>query len=226
VNAWPGSSVTDRPGSTVPSGSRVPGLRPSAWWYLSAVVVLVVGAATGVAVVRRAVDDIDRFGRDVTRYPVNERGTVTFDATGTYTLYFEGPASLIGPIDPDALDDQLDIRFEEMATGEPVTLEQGDQDIAGHAPIERIAIKTFSIDRPGDYLLEVRTSDFPSEIAFVSVGQDPKWSLVSNFIVGVWLIGAGAVCAAATAIGVGVSRGRSKRARDRFYAAYRSGWPA
>jgi hypothetical protein len=218
VVAWPGSV------SPSEAGGR---LRPSAWWYLAAVAVLVVGAVAGVLVIRNAIDDVDRRGRDVTRYPVNEQGTVTFDATGTYTLYFEGPAALIAAADPESLVSKLDIRFVEAATGEAVVLEPiSDGDIAGHGPVERIAIMDVAIERPGDYLIEVRTSDFPPDISFVSVGRDPFRSLGRDLAIGLWLIGAAAASAVATAVGVGVSRGRSKRSRSRSYNGFGPAWPS
>ena len=213
MNAWPASPPLGHAGSAGSPDTAAPAVRPKAWWYLLALPVLVVGIVAGVLVIRRTIDDVRRTAnREVTRYPVNQAGTVTFDSLGEFTLYFEGPASLVDASDVHALVDKLDIRFEDAVTGEAVPLRHNNGfDVSGQGARQRVAIHTFTIDRTGDYVLEVRTSAFPSELTFVSVGRDPFESLLIGVAVGSWILLATVVAAVFALVGVGVTRGRSKR---------------
>ena len=86
-----------------------------------------------------------------------------------------------------------------------------DPDTMSNGEMDRVAISSFTVDRPGDYLLEARTSEFPSEVASVSVGRSSIRRVVLTFLVGVWLMVEAVVFGGATAIAVGGLRGRSKR---------------
>jgi hypothetical protein len=221
------SAPTGRPGPADPTGLHPSGVRPTAWWYLLPLVVLIVGVAAGVTLIRRGIDGAERTARrEFTRYPVNEQGTVSFDAEGSFTMYFEGPSALVGTDDVDTLVAKLDISFVDAATGESVPLERYDSyDSTSGGAIEQVPIKTFHIDRPGDYLLEVRTTDFPPEASSVSVGPSPYRPIVFGFVIGSWLIVAGFVGAATAIIGVSSQRGRSKRSTHWPEHAAPGGWP-
>jgi hypothetical protein len=187
------------------------------WWYLTALAVLVAGVVGGVLLIRNGIDDAERTARrEFTTYPVNERGTVSFDAEGSFTMYFEGPAALVASEDVDNLVAKLEIDFVEVATGETVPLEPYETyDSSSNGGIERVPIKTFRIDRPGDYLLEVRTNEFPAEASSVSVGPSPYRPLVLGLVMGCWLIAAGLVGAVTAIVAVSSQRGRSKRTAAR-----------
>jgi hypothetical protein len=173
----------------------------------------VAGVVAGVILIANGVDDAERTARrEYTRYPVNESGTVSFDSAGSFTMYFEGPSALVATGDVDSLVAKLDIRFVEVATGETVPLAPYDQyEVSSPGAIEQVPIKTFRIDRPGDYLLEVRTDEFPPEMSFVSVGPSPYRPLLLGLFVGFWFILAGLVAAVTAAVAVSSLRGRSKR---------------
>jgi len=227
VSAWPVSSPLGRAGPAERPG-QVAGVRPVAWWYLTALIVLVVGLVGGVVLIRNGVDDAERTARrEFTTYPVNERGTVSFDAEGSFTMYFEGPAALVASEDVDNLVAKLEISFVEVATGETVPLEPYEAyDSSSNGGIERVPIKTFRIDRPGDYLLEVRTTEFPAEASSVSVGPSPYRPLVLGLIMGSWLIAAALVGAVTAIVAVSSQRGRAKRAAARpGFGAFPGAWP-
>jgi len=199
-----------------------------AWWYLIALVVLVVGVVGGVALIRKGVEEAERTARrEFTTYPVNERGTVSFDAEGSFTMYFEGPAALVASEDVDNLVSKLDIRFVEMSTGETVPLAPYETyDSSSNGGIERVPIKTFRIDRPGDYLLEVRTTEFPAEASSVSVGPSPYRPLLLGLLLGCWLILAGLVGTVTAIVAVSSQRGRAKRAAARLgFGPTPGAWP-
>lgn len=225
MNDWPASPALGHAGSAGPPGGAAPAVRPSGWWYLLALPVLVVGVGAGVLVMRGTIDDVRHSVRsEVTRYPVNQAGTVTFDSVGDFTLYFEGPTSLIDGYSAHTLLDKLDIRFEDAVTGEAVALRHDDGlGASGQGAMERVAIHNFTIERTGDYVLEVRTTAFPSELTFVSVGRDPLGTLLLGLAIGAWLLVAASVAAAFTLVGVGVMRGRSKRLLATQGAV--PGWP-
>lgn len=198
-----------------------------AWWYLTALVVLVAGVVGGVALIRNGVDAERTARREFTTYPVNERGTVSFDAEGSFTMYFQGPAALVASDDVDNLVAKLDISFVEVATGETVPLAPYETyDSSSNSGIEQVPIKTFRIDRPGDYLLEVRTTEFPAEASSVSVGPSPYRPLLLGLVMGCWFIAAGMVAAVTATIVVSSQRGRSKRAASRLGSGPLPGaWP-
>jgi hypothetical protein len=140
-------------------------------------------------------------------------------------MYFEGPAALVASDDVDNLVSKLEISFVEVATGETVPLEPYESyDSSSNSGIERVPIKTFHIDRPGDYLLEVRTTEFPAEASSVSVGPSPYRPLVLGLLMGCWLIAAGFVGAVTAIIAVSSMRGRSKRAAARPGFGAEPGW--
>jgi hypothetical protein len=228
VSAWPASPPFGRSGPADRPDLHVVAVQPAAWWYLTALVALVVGVVGGVALVRNGVDDAKRTARqEFTTYPVNERGTVSFDAEGSFTMYFEGPSALVASEDVDNLVAKLDIRFVEMATGETVPLAPYETyDASSNGGIERVPIKTFRIDRPGDYLLEVRTTEFPAEASSVSVGPSPYRPLLLGLFIGCWFILAGLAASVTAIVAVSSQRGRSKRATSRLGAGPPPGaWP-
>lgn len=187
-----------------------PRARPSAWWYLLAGLLPLVGALAAFLSMRSALDDVRRSQRDHTRQAVNERGLVTFDRPGSFTMYFFGPDHAFGG-DVEELLTRIDIRFTEVATGEPVVLRPYESDVVTSQDGFRLAaIKTFRIDDPGDYHLEVRTSDFRRDEAGVAVGPSPYRALWRGVIAAAGALGAGAVAGLSTAIGIGVQRARCR----------------
>lgn len=203
---WPGRPAPPEP------ADRAAG--PSRWWYVLVALLPLLGVAIGYQVGRQSWNDAKGAVRDATRYPVNERGTVTFDRPGSFTMYFEGPAATSSTADVDRLLGQLDIRFDDAASGEAVLLAPYEtyRAFEGEDGLQQVAIKTFRIDRPGDFLLEVRTRDFRADRSSVSVGASPFPPLVRGLVLAPVAVALGLVAGVCVAIVVGSQRSRARRA--------------
>lgn len=180
------------------------GVGPSkkGYWVGAAIVVVagiaaIVWFATGF---KSFSDTIDNFQR----VPVNGEGEVTFDDTGGYVLYYEGPGASDGDIPTGQA------QLTPVAGGESLDLDDYDSEltyeIGGHSGV---AVLTVDIEEPGTYLLESE-SDGDGELA---VGRSVGTKLVTSIVGGLVLGGLGVVVGAVIIIVTAVRR-RGARPRN------------
>ncbi|HEX7276104.1 MAG TPA: hypothetical protein VF244_01905 [Acidimicrobiales bacterium] len=132
---------------------------------------------------------------DFQRVPVNGEGEVTFDDTGGYVLYFEGP----GASDGDVPAGQAQLT--PVAGGESLELESYDSELSysmsGHSGV---AVLTVDIEEPGTYLLESE-SDGSGELAVGrSVGSKLVTTVVGGLALGALGVMSGIVILIVTAV--------------------------
>ncbi|MEA2901156.1 MAG: hypothetical protein QOH36_1043 [Actinomycetota bacterium] len=176
-------------------GMTGPGPSKKGYWLGAAIIVVAgVGAIVwfGLGFTRFS-DRIDGFQR----VPTNSQGEVTFDDTGGFVIYFEGPGASEGEIPTGQA------QLTPVGGGDPVALDDYKSDFTydlnGH---EGVAVLTFDIDQPGPYLLESE-SEGEGELA---VGRSVAGTLVTSVVGGLALGGLGLVAGVVVLIVTAVRR--------------------
>jgi len=178
-------------------------VKPSGVSYLIPLLVFLVGAVVGVALIvggaKSYNDTINGFGR----VPLNGQGVVSFSKTGNFTAYLEQPG-----IDDTVFTPPVSLQMTKVDSGKPVVFRDysgsGEYSNGGH---DGAAINTFEIEEEGDYTL-VTSGSGTGEVA---VGRSPFGRLKTGIISGILAGGGGFVLAIILAILLAVRRGRSKR---------------
>ena len=172
-----------------------PGPSKKGYWLGAAIIVLAgLGAIVWFGLgFSRFSDRIDGFQR----VPTNSQGEVTFDDTGGYVIYFEGPGASEGEIPTGQA------QLTPIEGGDPVALDDYESDFTydlnGH---EGVAVLTLDIARPGTYLLESE-SEGEGELA---VGRSVAGTLVTSVVGGLALGGLGLVAGVVVLIVTAVRR--------------------
>ena len=172
-----------------------PGPSKKGYWLGAAIIVLAgLGAIVWFGLgFSRFSDRIDGFQR----VPTNSQGEVTFDETGGYVIYFEGPGASEGEIPTGQA------QLTPVGGGDPVALDDYESDFTydlnGH---EGVAVLTFDVDQPGTYLLESE-SEGEGELA---VGRSVAGTLVTSVVGGLALGGLGLVAGVVVLIVTAVRR--------------------
>ena len=143
-------------------------IRSVKWWWISALVVFVVGMTAALIGVQRDQELI----ADLVRTPSGCVSTIEISATGRYYVYVEtkGTIDEIGPCNNDARDFVFDTPPEvavtlQSAGGEAVEL-RPDDSVEYNAPdFIGKSVATFVISEPGTFTLVMQSSDLNAVIA-------------------------------------------------------------
>lgn len=189
-------------------------IRSVKWWWISAIVVFVVGMTLALIGVQRDQELI----ADLVRTPSGCVSTIDISATGRYYVYVEtkGTINEIGPCNNDARNFEFDTPPEVTVTvtdagGDTVDL-RPDDSVEYDAPdFMGESVATFVIDEPGTFTLVMQS---PQADAVVAVGRN------ASMMDGVLLVsGASLVLIALALLILAIIATRSRRrARQRVVA--------
>ena len=196
------------------SGTGVPVIHPSRWWYWIAGGVIA-GAVACIAVAVTGFFSLNRQISDFQRVPVPGQAGVTFAQPGGYVLYIEKPGhccsfSAGGSVPFPHWSVQVTLAPASGGPQVPIRTWQGATESYSAAGHQGQAAMSFTIGHPGRYTLTVRPAT-PGSVTDVAIGQG-----ISRGILGpIFLIIAGAFALAAglvTGIIIGVLRFGARRA--------------
>src|SRR3954449_12104031 len=187
------------------SSAPPPKVRPSGFFYLLPVLLVVVGGIAAIIAivsgVRSYSDTIEGFAR----VPVGQSGTVQIDGTGGYTVFYEPGKSDTSSFDES--DPHPPLRILDPS-GTDVALHDynglGTYSSSGYVGF---AVQTFNVDTKGDYQVQTG-STLPG---IVAIGRSPFHKITRGVLGGLALGFLGFVAAIVVLIIWMVSRGRSKR---------------
>jgi hypothetical protein len=175
---------------------------PSRIWYWvgGGLVALGVGVAA-LLVVTGVVGFVNRID-DLQRVPLGRQGTVVFERTGGYTLYYEQRFSIGGRI-PD-----FDVALEPERGDDPVPMSEYGSDVTYDVGRHHgRALYSFRITEPGRYVLRVGSSDgreraTAGEVVAVGrgLGRGLVFRIVTALLVGFLGLAGGAVLIIVTAV--------------------------
>jgi hypothetical protein len=186
-------------------------IKPSGFWYVIALVLLVVGPIVGtVMVVLAFVNAYDELS-DFPSVPIDGGGEINLDA-GDYTVYAEGPG-----VDTFTVFSSSDVEILDPA-GEPVGLSFVSGDFSYSAGgDDGIAALTFTAPTDGAYQVNpVESTSRSSNITDIAIG--PGFGDVLGDQVGLIIVGSaigtiGFILGLIMLIVVAVKRGKRKRER-------------
>ncbi|NLV54463.1 MAG: hypothetical protein GXY13_02495 [Acidimicrobiales bacterium] len=191
------------------------GVRPSGWWYLVPVGLVVFSIVAAVQLVRSGFEDAQRVGIEATGAAPGEDQPITIREPGSFTVAFVGPESVRSTHEQEQLADDLDIRIVDAGSGEvlPLTRYEGLNDIVEDGQ-QYVPLWTIRFERPGEYVLRsARLAGIDPDRSGLVVHESPFRKLRD----GVERAGATLVVGTLLAILVAVilarMRGRSKRAQ-------------
>jgi hypothetical protein len=194
-----------------------PPLRPSAWWYLATIGIAVVGLVVAVGLVVNGVRSARRVANEVTSVEPGQSGLVTFEAAGSFTLYYAGPHKAAVQADMRSLarDVQADLRPKGGGASVPMHPYENEQlGITDTPQGQVVALSTFSIDAPGDYVLRTDPIEgVPSSESRIVVGKSLYKPLARGAVMALVAIGISAALSLVATIALAVTRGRAKRSR-------------
>jgi len=187
------------------SSAPPPKVRPSGFFYLLPLLLLLAGSVAAVIAivsgVRSYSDTIEGFAR----VPVGQSGTVQIDGTGGYTVFYEPGASDTSSFDENDAHPPLRIRD---SSGTEMTLHDysglGTYSSSGYVGF---AVETFNVESKGDYQVDTG-GQLPGVVA---IGRSPFHKITRGVLGGLALGFLGFVVALVVLIVLMVSRGRSKR---------------
>ena len=194
-----------------------PPLRPSGLWYLATIGIAVVGLVVGIGLLVNGVRSARRVANEVTSVEPGQSGLVTFEAPGSFTLYYAGPPKAVVAADMRALASDVQADLRPKGGGAPVVMHPYENEQLGITTTSEgqvVALSTFSIDHAGDYVLRTdRIDGVDSSEARIVVGKSLYQPLARGAIAALVAIGASAVLSLVATIALAVTRGRSKRSR-------------
>ena len=196
------------------SETGVPVIHPSRWWYsaaggmIAAAVICIAFAVTGFLSLNRQISDFQRV-------PVPGQAHVTFAQPGGYVLYIERPGhccsvSVGGSAPFPAGPVQVTLVPATGGPQVPVSTWRGATESYSTAGHQGQAAMSFTISRPGTYILATRLATANS-VTDVAVGP----GIGRGVLVPILLIIAGSLALAAglaTGVLIGILRGRGRRA--------------
>jgi hypothetical protein len=186
-----------------------PQVRPSGWWYLLAVVVLMIGTAIAVALsVVSFVSVVDTVVNDSVTVEPGSTGVIDVTDPGEYVVFVDYTrdvgSSLPGVPQVVVLD----------PSGSEVRLNRASADQNySDADSYLVGLSTFDATVSGKYRIVVGSSDSPL-VDTVAVVANPLPGLIRTIVIAVIVAVVTLVAAVVITVVLAVRRGRSKRARD------------
>jgi hypothetical protein len=189
-------------------------IRSVKWWWISAIVVFIVGMMLALIGVQRDQELI----ADLVRTPTGCVSTVDISATGRYYVYVEtkGTINEIGPCNNDARNFEFDIPPEVTVTltdagGDAVDL-RPDDSVEYDAPdFMGESVATFVISEPGTFTLVMQS---PQADAVVAIGRNASMMDGALLVSGASLV---LIALALLILAIIATRSR-RRARQRVVA--------
>jgi hypothetical protein len=151
----PPRAVPPTGGPGAGGGARI---RPSRWWLLPAIALMVAGVVTGIGVTVAGVFDVMERITDCDECVVDGPGT--FDVSpsddGRYVIYVEGAID-----DVDARSDfrALEVTVRDAEDREVEVERYGNDFSISKDGVDLVAVATFDVDRPGRHTLTVEDPD-------------------------------------------------------------------
>lgn len=170
--------MTDQISSTSGTGK----IRPSRSWYVIALILFLIGAVGGIAILFTSIFTSLSEG---TQFIVPGEIAITVDKPGEYTLWNEVKTIYKGRMytGSEELPDILEIRITDTMTGEPIPMTSSAGGTETIGSTVRRAIGNITFDRPGRYRIEV-SGDFRARIFMIrrSVCGDLLVSFAAFFL--------------------------------------------
>ncbi len=193
-----------------------PPVRPSAWWYAATVGVALLGLAVAIALLVDGFRGVRRTGQEVTRIGLDSSGTVTFEHPDSFTLYYVGPRVATTEADVRAVAAQIDPILRPAGGGGAVPMRpyEGTQSIVNRPQegYQLVPLRTFTITRAGDYLLEAGSVEgVTSERAELVVSKSLIAPLARGALWALVAAGLGGLISLVATVALAVTRGRNKR---------------
>lgn len=208
-------------------------IKPSGWWYLPAVLLLVGGLVGGAIAMVAGFVNLSRLVDDFARVVVVDGSateTLTFERSGRFVLYYEFESDVDGT-GFAGNDSDLPAVLEATVTdveGNPLLVRDERNDFSfsfsGNAGISFASVR---IPEPGTYTLAVESSETTPFV--VSVGPSMLGRLARTLLLGLGIMGVGTVLGVVWIVVLAVKRGRRKRERRQLTAAtwgQQYGWAA
>ena len=175
---------------------------PSRVWYWVGGALVATGVGVAALLLVNGVFGFLNRIDDFQRVPVGGEGTVVFERTGGYTLYYEQPFS------SDGGDPGLDVQLEQAEGGDAVPLSEYDSRVTYDVGRRHgRALFSFRIAEPGRYVLRVGSPRAPEGVTsrdVVAVGRGLGRGLavriVTAALVGLLGLAGGAVLIIVTAV--------------------------
>lgn len=190
-------------------------IRPSGWWYLAAVGLVVVGLVLAVVTVVRAFGETRDRAFEVNAAGLGETQTLTIDQPGSFTIGYVGPTRATGESAQRRLADDLAPSVAPAAGGAPLPVRRYDGFYdASEAGEQYVPLFTVRIDVAGEYALRSEAlPDVDPERARVVMLKSPFQPLREGLIMAAVLALVGLGLGILAAVILGVNRGRAKRVR-------------
>ena len=173
---------------------------PSRVWYWVGGALVAVGVGIAALLVVNGVIGFVHRVDDFQRVPLGRQGSVVFEDTGGYTLYYEQRFSSEGRVPG------FDLALESEG-GDPVPLSEYDSDVTYDVGLRHgRALYSFRIDEPGSYVLRVGSPDgregATGEVVAVGrgLGRGLVVRIITAALVGLLGLAAGAVLIIVTAV--------------------------
>jgi hypothetical protein len=191
-------------------------VRPSAWWYLATIGIAVLGLVIGIALIVNGVRSARQVANEVTSVEPGQSGLVTFEAPGSFTLYYAGPPKAFAASDMRALARDVMAELRPKGGGPRVPMHPYENEQLGITTTSEgqvVALSTFSIARAGDFVLRTdKVEGVPSSESRIVVGKSLYQPLAHGAIAALVAVSISAVLSLVGTIALAVTRGRAKRA--------------
>lgn len=196
---------------------RQPPLRPSGWWYLAALGLLVLGVVLAGRAVVDGFGDARRAGFDASVATFGAEQPLTIRDPGGYTIAYAGPVLVRSTGEQERLARDLGIAIRPAAGGEvlPLAPYDGLNDLEEDGQ-QYVPLLTVRFEEPGDYVLT--TSPAPGlgldlDRSGLVVSESPYRKLRDGLERAVVALVVGTALAILVTVILGQARGRAKRAR-------------
>lgn len=153
--------------------------------------------------------------REATQVVIGRTSPVTFDRRESFTVYYFGPQQVSDASDVPDLAQRLATGLRPVGGGAPVGMEPygGSTGIQSRGGLQQVAIATFRIDQPGDYVVTSNpitgVGPFDGQLILT---PSPFRPLARGALIAGAFLAAGTVLSLVSTIALAVTRGRSKRA--------------
>lgn len=196
---------------------RQPALRPSGWWYLAALGLLVLGVVLAGRAVVEGFRDARRAGFDASVATFGASQPLTIPEPGGYTIAYAGPVLVRSTGEQEELARDLGVAIRPAGGGEvlPLAPYDGLNDLEQDGQ-QYVPLLTVRFEEAGEYLLT--TSPTPGlaldpDRAGLVVSESPYRKLRDGLEQALVLLLVGTALSALVTVILAQARGRAKRAR-------------